>query len=575
MAQSYIQVSGDKADQAGRHLTSSKAFVPGDLIVSFSNPLIALPDSPHLLQVCSNCLSLPHVASDPSVQGRLALPSASDPGMQLPNSKLVKACTGCGKLSYCSKACQRADWKRIHKAECKVFSRVGKEQEGKTLPTPVRAALQVMLRWTEMKDLFEGLEGHVKAFQGDGKPYADITVQALAVTEYAQLAGKDGWGVDWWAEVVKGVLCKIQTNAFHRLDLDFGQDGIFLDPTLAMVNHSCVPNAFVYFMGRNACLKAERPIEKGEEVTISYIDYTHPKYYRLENLKSYHFVCSCPRCSGNLDSYEVCKSGPSIQLNSLSLQPDISKYKSPPSSKVVSKTSITNIHRNFHAGVSPDDTGATPMSYLSTHWKACKPLVDAKLYATQPLPQIFSETVSQCSSATRYAHALCIAAFQATMVEPYLYPHPFAQSRLKTCLAIAKLLVNIVFDESDRPGAWYNKDVPFHYRLRSTFKTDIDPILLTQAMLIVVAHYGEMAHDPQWNVAIEARGILKQFEGREDREQLTTGLLEWERDPQGQTGKGIFDFMIGKPLGLLSSFAMEVMEYELGKNFPQPSPEIH
>ena len=44
-----------------------------------------------------------------------------------------------------------------------------------------------------------------------------------------------------------------------------------MDAGLAMVNHSCVPNAFVGFDGRTAVLRAERPIKEGEEITISYI----------------------------------------------------------------------------------------------------------------------------------------------------------------------------------------------------------------------------------------------------------------------------------------------------------------
>ncbi len=47
--------------------------------------------------------------------------------------------------------------------------------------------------------------------------------------------------------------------------------GIFLDPALAMINHSCVPNAFIGFDKRTAVLRAARPIEEGEEITISYI----------------------------------------------------------------------------------------------------------------------------------------------------------------------------------------------------------------------------------------------------------------------------------------------------------------
>lgn len=63
---------------------------------------------------------------------------------------------------------------------------------------------------------------------------------------------------------------QIQTNAFHRYDADTGQVGIFLEPTLAMANHSCIPNAFVHFIGRGAILRAEAPIRAGDEIQISY-----------------------------------------------------------------------------------------------------------------------------------------------------------------------------------------------------------------------------------------------------------------------------------------------------------------
>ena len=78
------------------------------------------------------------------------------------------------------------------------------------LPTPVRAALHVMLQWGKMKAMFDALDGHVHEFrQHAGQAWADISVQALAVTKYAQLDGRDGHGVDWWAEIVREVLCKV------------------------------------------------------------------------------------------------------------------------------------------------------------------------------------------------------------------------------------------------------------------------------------------------------------------------------------------------------------------------------
>ena len=61
------------------------------------------------------------------------------------------------------------------------------------------------------------------------------------------------------------------TNGFQRFDPDSGQAGLFLEPTLAMANHSCIPNATVDFIGREAMLRAVAPIAARDEIEISYI----------------------------------------------------------------------------------------------------------------------------------------------------------------------------------------------------------------------------------------------------------------------------------------------------------------
>ncbi len=75
---------------------------------------------------------------------------------------------------------------------------------------------------------------------------------------------------DGRAEWDANYVLQIQTNAFDRSDPDTGMAGIFLEPTLAMVKHSCVPNAFVSFDKRVAFLRAEREIKEGEDIEISY-----------------------------------------------------------------------------------------------------------------------------------------------------------------------------------------------------------------------------------------------------------------------------------------------------------------
>ena len=39
-----------------------------------------------------------------------------------PRTSPLKICTGCRKISYCSKACQEEHWKKVHRRHCKFFS---------------------------------------------------------------------------------------------------------------------------------------------------------------------------------------------------------------------------------------------------------------------------------------------------------------------------------------------------------------------------------------------------------------------------------------------------------------------
>ena len=39
-----------------------------------------------------------------------------------PKTSPLKRCTGCYKISYCSKECQEEHWHKVHKRHCKYFS---------------------------------------------------------------------------------------------------------------------------------------------------------------------------------------------------------------------------------------------------------------------------------------------------------------------------------------------------------------------------------------------------------------------------------------------------------------------
>lgn len=77
--------------------------------------------------------------------------------------------------------------------------------------------------------------------------------------------------------------------------------GVGLYPQGALINHSGTPNAMQTFQGQEICFQALQPIEKGTEVTISYIELAATRAERRkEVLEQYYFdidedlVCTCP-----------------------------------------------------------------------------------------------------------------------------------------------------------------------------------------------------------------------------------------------------------------------------------------
>ncbi|KAM3745073.1 hypothetical protein ACB098_06G098600 [Castanea mollissima] len=73
-------------------------------------------------------------------------------------------------------------------------------------------------------------------------------------------------------------------------------------PLQSCINHSCCPNAKAFKREEDkdgqAIIIALKPICKGEEVTISYVDEELPFEERQALLADYGFKCKCPKCLG-------------------------------------------------------------------------------------------------------------------------------------------------------------------------------------------------------------------------------------------------------------------------------------
>ncbi|CAA0816080.1 Histone-lysine N-methyltransferase ATXR2 [Striga hermonthica] len=83
-------------------------------------------------------------------------------------------------------------------------------------------------------------------------------------------------------------------------DYSISCEGTAFFPLQSCMNHSCIPNAKAFKREEDkdgqATIIAERPIRKGEEITISYIDEDLPYKERQESLADYGFTCKCPKC---------------------------------------------------------------------------------------------------------------------------------------------------------------------------------------------------------------------------------------------------------------------------------------
>jgi hypothetical protein len=161
----------------GNGLVTTTKLEPGDVIITVSKPYVLTPDNEAVESSCYQCFS--------------------------EDASLLR-CAGCKTVKYCSKACQAASWKDLHKYECKIFKKIQEEGRG-LLPTPVRGLLQVLLRLTKGADPepeWKKLMNHQDAFAKQKELWGEMTLQAQAAIRY-------GGFPQSMISVAMGALCSV------------------------------------------------------------------------------------------------------------------------------------------------------------------------------------------------------------------------------------------------------------------------------------------------------------------------------------------------------------------------------
>ncbi|KAK2043001.1 MYND finger [Colletotrichum somersetense] len=531
-----IEVRGTKGGaKGGRSIHATRRFKPGDVIACFEEPVVVLPPGHRALEYCNHCLK-----------------------KQQPGGPKLRACTGCKTVAYCDPACQRANWSLVHKLECKAIQRLHEikpADEPAWMPTPIRAAAQVMLR-PQVLAQFRELEGHVEEWRK--KSETDLQLQSHGVMRCLGLET----GTFEALEGAFQVLCKLQTNAFSRSEEYYETGGIFLDTTLAMINHSCVPNALVQFGGRTATLRATSTITPGSEIEISYIDQTQPKSKRQHELNLYHFECSCRKCQYDLDEYQVAMADPAVELNTLSVMPEIERLKNPPGGgkpnplQGAEGMKLQNVFPMLPRSMSSDEKH----KWLRKAYKTALWFPKAGKYAIEPFAQLVDEAAFYFGKdRNNHECALAVACLSAYEIEPFKHVVPFHPQRLKGLSSIAIALSNTAPNPAKLTEL--ARDMGATKRLSQAdvkILENLDQVSLCQMVLALIDMYSPQAPSADWEVVVLAKDMLSDIESLPGREKENVLINAWRKDPKGM--EDFFRYGLAEPIKTLSELGKAVLD---------------
>jgi len=278
----------------GRGLLANKNFKPGDVVIK-EEPLAYVVMNAHAQTTCHYCLKIS------SFQGNETI--------------TLNKCTGCNFARYCDRECQKKAWKD-HKGECKAIRCVSPGQPsdktrivGRILWKRLRKEAEETL--VKIESLCNHLEERSKE---------DLKSLDDHVYDFGDFFGYDDLPED---EDLHKIFSVIDCNAIGINDNRGLQSiGVGIYPICSLLNHQCDPNCVAINNGKVLEVRAIKPLNVGDEMSICYVNYLLPKLERKEKLQSqYYFDCQCEMC---------CKDNNSDQLKeamiSESIKPESREY---------------------------------------------------------------------------------------------------------------------------------------------------------------------------------------------------------------------------------------------------------
>ncbi|KAF8890645.1 hypothetical protein BD779DRAFT_1643693 [Infundibulicybe gibba] len=279
--------------KSGRALRSRSHQKPGDVLIK-TNPHIVVLSTAYLDTHCSSCFA-------PAPQAGL------------------KRCTQCRVIYYCDPKCQSQDW-ALHKSECTALQAWAATAPSEDLSIPSDAVRSLgRILWRKQK---RGIDSdwakEIDSMQSHRASLHPSTYElhahlSYSLVRYLSLSSPDQlklFGLESTGDLVD-LISRFTTNTFTLTTPTLTPIGSSISPLIALINHSCIPNAAVVFPGKPASgsvmqVTALREILPGEEIVTSYIDTTVSRLQRRKILQeTYNFTCECNLCTAEGDAQDL------------------------------------------------------------------------------------------------------------------------------------------------------------------------------------------------------------------------------------------------------------------------------
>jgi hypothetical protein len=274
----------------GRFIVSTKDALPGELLLEeIPNSFVVFKD--YAQQFCQHCLQ------------KIETNASGNTIFGVKKHQATITCTECrGQSFWCSLQCKEAD--ETHKKCCKYLIELpGIAGAASADYNLVRLMLNILVRKQLEKEIHvngtpyscvSDLVSHHKSFSAKFKNAMELA--SIDIVE--MFLGSE---IDITIPELVKLACRINSNshAVHDPSGDVNAPiGVGMFPLVAMLNHSCTPNAaFTTTKSGGMQVRAVKPIASGEEVCVSYVDLFAPKWERQGTLlSSKFFFCECSRC---------------------------------------------------------------------------------------------------------------------------------------------------------------------------------------------------------------------------------------------------------------------------------------